>query len=208
MLDKYVVPKLRQPLAKVASLLYQRGVRADAVTLLGFGVGLASVLAVAYEAMTLAIVLLLLGRLADGLDGELARQAKPTDAGAFLDIVLDFIFYALFPIGFALQDPANNALPAAVLVASFVGTGASFLAFAGQADKHGGKPMQFDYKGLSYLDGLAEGTETIAAFVLMCLFPQHFATIAWVFAAICAITTLNRVVFGYRSLQKLSGPSP
>jgi len=87
-----------------------------------------------------------MGRLADGLDGELARLRGPSDAGAFLDITLDFIFYALFPLGFAFADPAANALPAAVLVASFVGTGASFLAFAGQADRRGIARVQFAYK--------------------------------------------------------------
>lgn len=202
MLDKHVVPIIRPPLAKIASGLYAHGVRADAVTLAGFALGLGSVVAVSVGAMALAIVLLLLGRLADGLDGELARHAKATDAGAFLDIVLDFIFYALFPVGFALQDPASNALPAAVLIASFVGTGASFLAFAAQNDKRGGKPMQFEYKGMSYIDGLAEGTETIAVFVLMCLLPNAFAAIAWAFAAVCVVTAIIRVWSGYRSLRE------
>ncbi len=200
MLDKHVVPRLRPVLAHAAIRLHKRGITADVMTVAGFAVGLCAVLAVASGMMWLALVMLLLGRLADGLDGELARINGPTDAGAFLDIVLDFIFYALFPVGFALHDPASNALPAAVLVASFVGTGASFLAFAGQADKHGGTPMQFEYKGLSYIDGLAEGTETIVAFALMCLLPASFAVIAWVFAAVCVVTTINRVLSGYRTL--------
>ena len=204
MLDKHLVPRLRPVLARAASALHARGIGADAVTVAGFVIGLAAVAAVASDATMLALVLLLIGRAADGLDGELARIDGSTDAGAFLDIVLDFIFYALFPVGFAILDPASNALPAAVLVASFVGTGASFLAFAGQADRHGVERVQFEYKGLTYIDGLAEGTETIAAFALMCLLPQSFAVIAWVFAAICVVTAANRVVSGYRTLQRAS----
>jgi len=127
-------------------------------------------------------LLLLLNRLADGLDGELARLSQPSDGGAFLDITLDFIFYAMFPLGFAMFAPQTNALPAAVLIASFVGTGASFLAFSGQAEKQGMEHPDFAYKGFYYLNGLAEGTETILVFVLMCLLPSHFALIAYVFA--------------------------
>jgi len=149
----------------------------------------------------LALVFLLLNRLADGIDGELARLGAPTDAGGFLDISLDFIFYALFPIGFAIADPASNALPAAVLIASFVGTGASFLAFSSMAAKHEIAHPDFGYKGLYYLDGLAEGTETVGCFVLMCLMPDYFAWIAWLFAVVCLVTAVNRIVFGYLTLR-------
>ena len=135
-------------------------------------------------------------------EAELARLATPTDAGAFLDISLDFVFYALFPLGFALADPAANALASAVLIASFVGTGASFLAFSAQAERHGIVHPDFGYKGLYYLDGLAEGTETVLCFVLMCLLPGAFAIIAWSFAALCAVTAANRVVSGYRTLRR------
>jgi hypothetical protein len=104
-------------------------------------------------------------------------------------------------LGFALADPAQNALPAAFLIASFVGTGASFLAFATLAEKHSVVSPDFEYKSLYYLNGLAEGTETILCFILMCLFATHFAQIAWVFALLCLITAANRVVFGYRTLR-------
>lgn len=201
MLDKYLVPHLRAPLARLARALYARGIGADSVSVAGFVSGLFAVLLVALGTPLLGLVFLLLGRLADGVDGELARITGATDAGAFLDIVLDFVFYALFPLGFAVLDPASNALPAAVLIASFVGTGATFLAFAGQADRLGITRVQFDYKGLTYLDGLAEGTETIAAFALMCLFPEYFAFIAWCFTAVCGVTTINRVISGYRTLR-------
>lgn len=185
----------------MAGGLHDRGVRPDTVTVVGFCLGLLVVPLVATGHFMLALAALLLNRLADGLDGELARKGHPTEAGSFLDITLDFVFYALFPIGFAIYDPAANALPAAVLVCSFVGTGASFLAFATQAQKRGIVSPNFSYKGLYYLNGLAEGTETIIFFVLMCLFPAYFVPLAWVFATICAITAINRIFFGYQTLK-------
>jgi len=122
--------------------------------------------------------------------------------GCVGDISLDFIFYALFPLGFALANPVENALPAAVLIASFVGTGASFLAFSSMADKHSIEHPDFEYKGMYYLNGLAEGTETVLFFAFMCLCPDYFALLAWIFAAICFATAVNRVWFGYRTLKQ------
>ncbi|MFT4729468.1 MAG: phosphatidylglycerophosphate synthase [Granulosicoccus sp.] len=201
MLDKYIVPVTKKPLRVAATVLHKQGVKADAVTVIGFIFGLVCILLIAFDHPYIGLIFLLLNRIADGIDGELARLSSPSDAGGFLDITLDFIFYALFPLGFALADPAQNALPAAFLIASFVGTGASFLAFATFADKHAVVSPDFEYKGMYYLNGLAEGTETILCFALMCLFATYFAQIAWVFSAMCLITAMNRVFFGYRTLR-------
>ena len=201
MLDKYIVPVIKKPLRMAATVLHGQGIKADTVTIAGFFLGLACIPLVAFGYPHFALIFLVLNRLADGIDGELARLDSPSDAGGFLDITLDFIFYAVFPVGFALADPAQNAVPAAVLIASFVGTGASFLAFATLAEKHSKVSPDFEYKSLYYLNGLAEGTETILCFVLMCLFATYFAQIAWFFAILCLITAANRVVFGYRTLR-------
>ena len=136
--------------------------------------------------------LILLNRLSDGLDGAVARLGQPTDRGAFLDIALDFVFYALVPLGFALNDPAANAIPAAVLIASFAGTGSSFLAFAAIAAKSGMRAPEYPTKGIYYLGGLTEGFETIVFFVVLCLFPEAFPVLAYIFAAACTVTTVLR----------------
>ena len=201
MLDKHLVPIVKPPLKKIAGVLLRAGVTADQVSLAGFALGMLGVVMVATGNYTVALILLLLNRIADGLDGEVARLKLQTDAGGFLDITLDFIFYASFPLGFAFANPASNALPAAILVASFVGTGASFLAFSSMAEKRNIQHPDFAYKSFYYLNGLAEGSETIICFVLMCLLPTYFPLIAGVFAFICVLTTINRVVFGYKTLK-------
>jgi phosphatidylglycerophosphate synthase len=172
--------------------LVRLGVRADHISIAGFVLGALTVPALAFDARGLALCLLALNRLADGLDGEVARRTGPTDRGAFLDIALDFMFYALFPLGFALLDPTANALSAAVLIASFVGTGSSFLAFATIAAKRGLRAADYPTKGIHYLGGLTEGFETITIFVLMALFPVIFPFLAYLFALACLFTTLLR----------------
>jgi phosphatidylglycerophosphate synthase len=201
MIDAAILPAQRRALSPLATALHARGIGADTITVTGFVLGALAVPALAAGWYLAALALILLNRLADGLDGEVARLSHPTDRGAFLDIALDFVFYALVPLGFALADPAANALPAAVLIAAFVGTGSSFLAFSVIAAKRGIAPSRYPSKGIFYLGGLTEGFETIAVFVAMCLFPAAFPWLAWVFAVACAITMLSRWLQGWRAFS-------
>jgi phosphatidylglycerophosphate synthase len=188
-------------------VLHAWGVRADGVTWLGFVLGMAAALAIARDATTLGLALLLSSRLCDGLDGELARRTRPTDRGAFLDISLDFLFYASIPLAFAIAAPAQRALPAATLLAAFIGTASSFLAYAVLAERRGLKSDAFPRKGIFYLGGLTEGSETLICFVLMCVWPQHFALWAYGFAAMCALTIVTRLIAGWRTFIDL-GETP
>ena len=197
MLDRTMLGLLQPPFQWTARRLAAAGVHADAVTWLAFALGLAAAAAIALAHPLFGLALMLASRLADGLDGALARQTTPTDRGAFLDITLDFLFYASVPLAFALAEPAANALPAAVLLAAFIGTGSSFLAFAVLAERRGLQSEAYPSKGFFYLGGLTEGTETLACFALMCLVPQHFAWWAYGFAALCALTITTRLVAGY-----------
>ncbi|HET6469037.1 MAG TPA: CDP-alcohol phosphatidyltransferase family protein, partial [Geminicoccaceae bacterium] len=140
-------------------------------------------------------------RVADGLDGALARRRGPTDLGGFLDIVLDFLIYSGFVFAFALADPAANALAAAFLIFSFVGTGGSFLAFAAMAAKRRLEMPEGTSRSLYYLGGLTEGTETILFFVLFCLFPAWFPVLATLFGALCWLTTAARIMTAWRVLR-------
>lgn len=196
MIDALILPLQQRLLAPPARVLAGAGVRADHITLAGFMLGALAVPALWAGSHGLALALILANRLADGLDGAIARIAGPTDRGAFLDISLDFLFYALVPLGFALADPARNALPAAALIAAFVGTGSSFLAYAAVAARRGGTPPSRG-KGIAYLGGLTEGAETIALLVAICLWPGLFAPLAWLFAAACLLTTLSRWYQGW-----------
>ena len=201
MIDAALLPLQRRVLEGPAQVLAARGVRADQITVAGFVIGALALPALALGLYGLALAFIAANRVMDGLDGAVARLTGPTDRGAFLDIALDFVFYALVPLGFALADPDRNALPAAVLIAAFVGTGSSFLAFAAVAAKRGTQAARYPTKGIYYLGGLTEGFETIALFVVICLAPDLFPVLAFVFAAACAITTLTRWRQGWIALS-------
>ena len=199
MLDRLAIVALKPALDAGADRLVRAGATADAVTLAGLGVGLAAATAIALGATVAGFALILLSRLADGLDGAIARRTQPTDRGAFLDIACDFLFYAAIPLAFAVQDPARNALPAAVLLAAFIGTGTSFLAFAVLAERRGLASTAFPNKGFYYLGGLTEATETLLCFLAMCLFPAAFPVLAFGFAALCGVTLVTRLVAGWQA---------
>jgi phosphatidylglycerophosphate synthase len=201
MLDKAVQAALRPVMDRAGAALVRRGVGADMVTLAGFVTGMAAAVAIGLQRPLPGLVLLLLSRLLDGLDGAVARASQPTDRGGFLDITLDFLFYAAIPLAFAFADPVRNALPAAVLLASFIGTGSSFLAFAAIAEKRGLTDTALPGKSFYFLGGLTEATETITAFAAMCLWPQAFPAIAWGFAALCVITIALRIGWGWQRLR-------
>lgn len=200
MLDQCCLKIIAPPLQAVARKLNNLSVSANQVTVGGFLLGMCVLPLLMHQYYYLAMVVIVLNRLCDGIDGALARIAGASDAGAFLDIVLDFIFYAAVVFGFALANPEQNALVAAFLLFSFMGTASSFLAFAIMAQKRSISCMQYPNKGFYYLGGLAEGSETILFLLLCCVFPVQFVYLAFGFAALCWITTLTRLVGGYYSL--------
>ncbi len=181
------------PLDRAGGWLAGRGVRANATTLVGLAVGLLAVPLLAHEHYLLALAAILLNRLFDGLDGAIARHSTATPFGGYLDIVCDMLFYAAVPLGMALARP-QNAIWAALLLATFVATSTSFLGRAVMAVQRGERDGGTrGSKSFFYAAGIIEGSETILALVLFCLFPDAFAWLAGIFAGLCLWTVLMRL---------------
>tara|TARA_R110001606_G_scaffold235945_1_gene383847 strand:- start:19285 stop:19887 length:603 start_codon:yes stop_codon:yes gene_type:complete len=193
MLDSRLRPLIDPPLNAIGKGLARSGITANQVTIAGAVIGIGAGVAIGYRYYLLGLALVLLSRISDGLDGAVARATKQSDFGGYLDIVSDFAFYVAVPLGFGFAASAN--LPfAMILIASFTLTGISFLAYAVMAAKAGRETDAHGKKSFFYNTGLAEGTETITAFVLMCLLPQYFAVIAGIYSAMCVITVIQRTI--------------
>lgn len=191
MFDAKLRPLIDPPLNAAGRALAGAGVTANALTFTGLALGLAGAAAIAFGQLGPGLALIVANRLLDGLDGAVARARGPSDLGGYFDIVADFAFYVSVPLAFGIRAPADT-LPALVLVASFVLTGVSFLAFAVIAAKRGTTTEAHGTKSFFYSTGLAEGAETIAVFVAMCLLPAWFGAIAYTYAALCALTVVQR----------------
>lgn len=198
MLDGVARTLIDPPLNWTARRLATAGFGANAVTIAGFAAGAGGCVAIGFELYSLALVLIAINRIADGLDGAIARRTGSTDLGGFLDIVLDTIFYSGVPFAFAVSRP-EFALPAAFVIFSFVGTGGSFLAFAVIAGKRKQETQRSGKKSFFYSAGLMEGTETVVFLVLVCVLPESFPALAWTFGGLCWLTTALRITAGVRA---------
>lgn len=198
MFDASIRPIIDPPLNQLARGCVAVGLTANGLTIFGFIFGIFCAVFISMGFFLAALICLFLNRLCDGLDGAVARRQGSTDFGGYLDIVCDFIFYAMVPFAFVVFS-LENALAAGFLMLSFVGTGSSFLAYAileaknPDAVRAKAAMRASGKKSFFYLGGLTEGTETIAVFVLMLLFPAWFGVLAWVFGCLCVITTGWRV---------------
>jgi phosphatidylglycerophosphate synthase len=208
MLDARLQPLIRPPLDRAGQILARAGVTANAVTLSGLAVDIAAIATIASAHYRAGLVFIGLSRLLDGLDGAVARASVRSPLGGYLDIVTDYVFYAGVPLGFAIAAPPSNALPGAALLASFLLTCSSFLAYAALAAQHGIQPDSGRAKSFFYSTGLVEGSETIAFFVCMLLWPAHFANFAWICTALCVITAIQRSGAASRTFRQKYAPVP
>ncbi len=200
MLDAKLRPLIDPPLNALGRRLASLGIGANSITMTGMIVGLGAGVMIAYSYFAAGLALILVSRLLDGLDGAVARATKISDFGGYLDIVADYAFYIAVPVGFGFAAPDNMPF-ALLLVASFTLTGISFLSFAVLAAKRGLETSDHGQKSFFYNTGLAEGTETIAAFLLMCLFPGHFPLIAAIYAIICLLTVFQRSLAAFMTFK-------
>ena len=199
---------LEQPLGRLAATLDRASITPDRLTGLGLATGLAGAFAAAQQQWTAALVLWLFSRVADGLDGPLARRRQSTGrgrtsgaAGGFLDIAADFTVYGAFVVGVGIgaSDGGESLLPfMAVLLAYYI-NGTTFLAFSSIAERTG-RPID-DGRSLSFLGGLAEGGETILVHAVWCLLPGVAGPVAWVWAGVVSLSALQRALSGYLLLR-------
>lgn len=202
MLDGMMRGVIDAPLNRGGRWLAARGASADTVTLVGLALGLsaAAMIWAGWSGLSVALMLLC-SRVADGLDGAVARARGKSDFGGYLDIVCDFAFYAAVPLAFVLRDPTANGVAGAFLLFSFYVNAATFLGYAILAEKHRMTTQSRGEKSLYFTAGLMEGTETILAFTVIALWPGVFAQVAWIFGSLCLVTAVARVTLAARTFR-------
>lgn len=115
-------------------------------------------------------------RLADGLDGPLARRrraqgAGDAGAGGFFDITADLTVYGATVVGVAVGSSAERS-----------------------------RTLD-DGRSLSFLGGLAEGGGTFLVHTLWLLLPFWAPQIAVVWAAVVGVSAAHRILTGHRALR-------
>ncbi|WP_417587365.1 CDP-alcohol phosphatidyltransferase family protein [Pararhodobacter oceanensis] len=201
MLDRYVRPLIDPPLNRAGRMIAQVRISANMMTTFGWVLGILAAVAIAQHSYWLALALVLASRLADGLDGAVARATQLSDFGGYYDIVADFVFYAAIPMGFIWADPAANGIAGGALLTAFYINGATFLGYAILAAKRNLTTSARGEKSWYHVGGLLEGTETIVFFVALCLFPGWFVPLAWVFALLCVLGAAARIMMARQVMR-------
>ncbi len=198
MLDQSLRRRMHQPLHRLAQGFDRFGVHPNAVTGVGFLVGVGAVVATAQGLWLVALFLWLTNRALDGIDGPIARVTSrgSSELGGFLDLMADFTIYGsmIAALGYAEPDARIAAL---VVLVSYYVNGAALLAWAGLP-----RNLKALAEGRTLLlsGGLAEGTETIAATALFLLFPSQLPTLLWIWAGVVGLTVAQRMFFTVRAL--------
>ena len=201
MFDRQIQKFTQKPLTVIANIFIKL-IKPNHISILGLIFGLSMCILIFFQFYLPALVLLVLNRFCDGLDGTMARLTIPTPLGGYLDIVFDFTIYSGFVLAFGLSN-SNYTIVSMVLLFLYIGTGTTFLAQAAlqtQLDKipHSSKSNQELPKSFYYSSGLVEGTETTIFMILCLLLPNFYILISIIFGILCLITFISRVVVCYK----------
>ena len=192
--DRLLVGATRTPLARLHPTV---------ISSVGLVASLGAAVAAWRLLPLLAVGLWLFGRVADGIDGAVARSSgRSSDVGGLLDFVFDSVGYAAIPLGLAFGlDERGAWIATAVLLASFylnavsLGYVAALLekrALVAPSTPHPGEERRGPTSAV-LPRGLVEGTETIVFFTLALAFPDAAPIIWWVMAVAVFITVLERM---------------
>lgn len=200
MLDSSIRSQIVPRLDRFGHRLADRGVKASHLTFLGFLIGVGACVAIGFGRWWIGLVLWLLNRLADGLDGPVARAAGPTELGGFQDIMADFAIYGGLLVGFGFAGDELR-LPALVCFLAYYLNGTAFLAWSSLAERlklgEGGDGRSLDFSNA----GLTEGSETIAVMTVALAWRSQADIILWIWAAAVMVTVVQRVAFVSRHLR-------
>src|SRR5258706_2563717 len=201
MLDAPIRRIAASPLERLADVLAGIGVSATGLTIGGFTMGLAAAALIADSLFLQAVIFLALNRLADILDGMVARRTRVTELGAFLDATLDLFIYAAIPFGFALVHQQDALAAAFLLVGLMVATipGLAARAFAPRAVETRTAPV--------YPFALVGHSETFLAFALMCVAPRWmFSPLAYSYGVVFITSGITRVASAIGQLRARPKP--
>lgn len=145
----------------------------------------------------------LLNRVADGLDGLVARRtARQSDFGGYIDILADFAAYALIPLGVVLgAQPAGGWLALALLLATFYVNAASWIYLSALLEKrHAGAAALREPTSVTMPAGLIAGSETIVFYTLMIALPTYSVWLFGLMTAGVLVGIGQRLVWARRHL--------
>ncbi len=202
MIDKYLRPvkeKLLLPAAKIIGRYFTP----NQITLFAFLLGLLSCLLILLNHLYLALLFWFLNRIVDGLDGTISRISnRQTDWGGYLDIMLDFIIYALLPISLTILSNKGLLLYLSLsfMLAVFYINSASWMYLSAIIEKQNVNKSVHKLTAVTMPTGLIEGTETIFSYTLFFLLFEYLPYLFIAVSGLTIIGIIQRMIWGYKNL--------
>lgn len=187
------------PIAKVLS-----DVNPNVITLASLVPGLLCAWFAAQNLMGWALAMWIANRVLDGLDGTIARlSGSQTDFGGYLDILIDFLIYAIVPIGIVLgKQTTFNWIALVSLLAVFYINSASWMYLSSILEKRGaGAKKTAELTTVTMPTGIIEGTETVIAYSLFLLFSNQIGILFLIFGGLVVLTIIQRLVWAKSALS-------
>jgi phosphatidylserine synthase len=171
-------------------------------SVMGLMTGVAAAIAVWQQAYLLGLLLWLLNRIFDGLDGAVARASgTQSDFGGYLDIIIDFVVYALIPVGLALGQMSTAVIVALLfLLCTYYVNGASWMYLAAILEKR--SHVKTDrLTSVTMPTGLVGGAETIVFYAAFIIFPTHLVWLFGLMGVLIVLTIGQRLIWAARHLN-------
>lgn len=182
-----------------------RGVSPMMVTVAAFLAGVAAGWAVLADANVLAMALWIINRALDGLDGTIARvQRTQSDLGGYVDIVLDFVVYALLPLAMIVAaGDRRTAMTGAFLLGTFFVNAASWMYLAAILERRDrGAAATGELTTVTMPPGIVAGTETFVFYSVFVAWPAWRAQGFVVMGALVLLNVVQRLRWGVRHLPR------
>ncbi|MBL8142750.1 MAG: CDP-alcohol phosphatidyltransferase family protein [Acidobacteria bacterium] len=188
----------------LGQFLVSRDVTPSSISWTGFAIAVAGAAAIGANHGYVGLALWLVSRVADGLDGVVARLGGRHSAfGGYLDITLDMAAYSLMVVAFAYVHPAPAVLWPAIL-AGYVLAITTTLALSSAAERLARTVAAGD-RSFQFTRGLAEAGETTVVYALWVVFPSHVALVGWLWAGLLLATAIQRSCLAWRLLPRHHG---
>lgn len=174
---------------------------------MGLLAGIAATAALWQQRYGLGFIFWFLNRVFDALDGSVARlRGTQSDFGGYLDIMVDFVVYALIPVGLAMGVAPPGGGPTTVtfslifLLCTYYVNAASWMYLAAILEKRLHK-QNGRLTTIIMPAGIIGGTETIVFYTAFIIFPTYLAWLFSLMGLLIMVTILQRLVWAARYLS-------
>lgn len=191
-------------LIPLLEMLNRMKITANHITVLSLFFGLLCSYCIYVHYSSLAVLLWIVNRILDGVDGFYARRFdQQSDFGGYLDILVDFIIYLSIPFSSVFTvDCSDTSSLGRILCFYYISMNINVVSLFYLSSIS--KKEENELTTISMPRGLIEGGETIIIYTLMIALKSYLGFILAVSAILYIMTAVSRFIWAYDNLNTKS----